>query len=53
MKYVTVTFTVEEADVLRQYIDFMGEFDDDPTFREPALSAGKKISDAVPSEETL
>lgn len=48
MKYITVTFSEDETDVLRQYIDFMEEFDDDPTFRLPALEARKKLNSAIP-----
>ena len=33
----------EEVAVLLQYIAFMEEFDDDPDFRDKAISAEKKL----------
>lgn len=40
-----VNLTKEELNVLVDYIDFMAEFDDDPTFREHAITAKKKLKE--------
>lgn len=36
--------TKDELKIIESYIDFMAEFDDDPTFRIHAESAYKKIT---------
>ena len=41
-----VELTKEEVGVLIQYIDFLDEFDDDPSFREHGFSARKKLLNA-------
>lgn len=38
-----IMFTEDEKNRLIEYIDFMNEFDDDPSFREHALSAREKL----------
>lgn len=43
MEESDVRLTKDETDILLQYIDFMNEFDDDPTFRDHALSAEEKL----------
>lgn len=40
-------FNKKEAEVLINYIDFMAEFDDDPTFRDDALTARVKLETFV------
>lgn len=43
---IILKLTKGEANVLKGYIEFMEEFDDDPDFRDHALSAGRKLKKA-------
>lgn len=43
---MNIELTKEEINVLLQYISFMDEFDDDPDFRNHAITAEQKLEKA-------
>jgi hypothetical protein len=44
---IVITVTKKEALRLLEYIEFMEEFDDDPDFRQEAISARDKIKKSL------